>query len=236
MSKLFSPISLRDLTLDNRIVVSPMCQYSARDGSATDWHLMHLGQFAISGAGLVIVEATHVEARGRITHGCLGLYSDDNEVALKRVIDFCHENGFAKIGVQLSHSGRKGSARRPWEGRGQPLGVGEAPWRTVGCSSVPFADDWPVPEALDQAGIETVKKAHADAARRADRIGVDLLELHAAHGYLLHEFLSPLSNTRTDAYGGSPANRCRLVLEILSCVLLFWFLFERDYPLLSYKL
>lgn len=222
MPGLFSPIELRQLTLDNRIVVSPMCQYSATDGSATDWHLMHLGQFAISGCGLVIIEATHVEARGRITHGCLGLYSDENEAALKRVVEFCQQNGFAKIGMQLSHSGRKGSAKRPWEGRGQPLQDNEAAWQTVSCSGIPYSDDWPAPAALDLAGIEDVKQAHVDAAIRADRIGIDLLELHAAHGYLLHEFLSPLTNKRTDRYGGSQKNRRRFVVEIFESVRKVW--------------
>lgn len=222
MANLFSPIKLRQMTLDNRITVSPMCQYSAENGSATDWHLMHLGQFAISGCGLVIVEATHVEARGRITHGCLGLYSDENEAALKRVVDFCHNNGFAKIGVQLSHSGRKGSAKRPWEGRGQPLEKYEEPWQTVGCSGIAYNNEWPAPLSLDQDGIDTVIRAHTDTAIRANRIGVDLLELHAAHGYLLHEFLSPLTNTRNDNYGGSPENRRRFVLEIFESVRASW--------------
>src|SRR4051812_23339189 len=137
-SALFSPIKLRGLELDNRIVVSPMCQYSAEDGSASDWHLMHLGQFAVSGVGLVILESTHVEARGRITHGCLGLYSDENEAALEPVVAFCRKHGSAKLGIQLSHSGRKGSAKRPWEGRGMPLTAEEGMWETVAPSPVPY--------------------------------------------------------------------------------------------------
>ena len=222
MADLFSPISLRALTLQNRIVVSPMCQYSAQDGSASDWHIMHLGQFAISGAGLVIVEATHVEPRGRITHGCLGLYSDDNEAALKRVVEFCHTHGFASIGLQLSHAGRKGAAKRPWDGRGQPLTQKEGAWETVGCSAIPFSEDWPTPVPLDEHGLAAVKQAHADAAVRAHRIGIDLLELHAAHGYLLHEFMSPLTNKRRDGYGGSLENRIRLILEIFEDVRQVW--------------
>jgi len=218
MSALFSPFRMRGVELPNRITVSPMCQYSAVDGCASDWHLMHLGQFAVSGVGMVVIEATHVERRGRITHGCLGLYSDENEAALARVVGFCRERGFAKVGMQLSHSGRKGSAKRPWEGRGEALVPAEGAWTTVGCSGLPFADGWPAPEPLDAAGVKTVIAAHADSAARADRIGVDVLELHAAHGYLLHEFMSPLTNRRTDGYGGSLENRMRLVLEIFEAV------------------
>lgn len=195
-----------------------MCQYSAVDGSATDWHLMHLGKFAISGVGLVMIEATHVEARGRITQGCLGLYSDDNESALQRVIGFCRQAGHAKIGVQLSHAGRKGSARRPWEGRGQALAAGEGAWVCVSAGGVPFEAGWPEPRRLNAAGLERVRQAHADAARRSVRLGIDLIELHIAHGYLLHEFLSPLSNTRNDAYGGSLENRMRFPLEVFQTV------------------
>jgi 2,4-dienoyl-CoA reductase-like NADH-dependent reductase (Old Yellow Enzyme family) len=219
---LLTPIKLRGLELPNRIVVSPMCQYSAVDGSATDWHLMHLGQFAISGAGLVIVEATHVEARGRITHGCLGLYSDENEAALGRVIAFCREHGGAKLGIQLSHSGRKGSARRPWEGRGESLPADEHPWTTVSCSTLPYEENWPEPAMLDEAGLATVRDAHVQAAQRAARIGIDLLELHIAHGYLLHGFLSPLCNTRSDRWGGSLQNRMRFPLEVFDAVRAVW--------------
>ncbi len=222
MSALFSPIQLRALTLANRITVSPMCQYSAVDGSAGDWHLMHLGQFAVAGAGMLVIEATHVEPRGRITHGCLGLYSDENEAALSRVVAFCHTYGSCRIGMQLSHSGRKGSAKLPWERRGMPLTPAEGAWPTVGCSGLPFADDWPVPKPLDAGGIRGVIAAHVEAAVRANRIGVDVVELHAAHGYLLHEFLSPLSNRRQDGYGGSLENRMRLVLEIFEAVRARW--------------
>lgn len=222
MTSLFSPLHLRGVELANRITVSPMCQYSAVDGSATDWHLMHLGKFAVSGVGMLVIEATHVEARGRITHGCLGLYSDANEAALKRIVAFCHTHGFCKIGVQLSHSGRKGSAKLPWEGRGAPLKPEEGAWPTVGCSGLPFADGWPEPAPLDAAGLKTVIAAHADAAARADRIGIDVIELHAAHGYLLHEFMSPLGNRRGDGYGGPLRNRIRFVLEVFEAVRARW--------------
>ncbi|MDO8876014.1 MAG: NADH:flavin oxidoreductase/NADH oxidase [Pseudolabrys sp.] len=221
-SALFSPISLRGLTLPNRIVVSPMCQYSAVDGSATDWHLMHLGKFAVSGAGLVIVEATHVEARGRITHGCLGLYNDENERQLRGVVEFCHKAGNAKIGMQISHSGRKGSARLPWVGRGEPLPVGENPWETIAPSAMPHAPGWPAPRELDCAGLDVAKVAHVDATRRAARIGIDLIEVHIAHGYFLHEFLSPLSNKRTDNYGGSLESRMRYPLEVFAAMRAVW--------------
>ena len=221
-SALFSPIALRGLSLPNRIVVSPMCQYSAVDGSATDWHLMHLGQFAISGAGLVIIEATHVEARGRITHGCLGLYSDDNERAIKRVVDFCRSAGSAKIGMQISHSGRKGSTRLPWIGRGEALGAGEQPWETIAPSAVPHVPGWPAPRALDAEGLAIAKAAHVEATRRAARIGIDLIELMVAHGYFLHEFLSPLSNKRSDGYGGSLENRMRYPLEVFAAMRAAW--------------
>jgi 2,4-dienoyl-CoA reductase-like NADH-dependent reductase (Old Yellow Enzyme family) len=221
-SALFSPMTLRGLMLPNRIVVSPMCQYSAVDGSATDWHLMHLGKFTVSGAGLVIIEATHVEARGRITHGCLGLYSDDNERQLARVVDFCRNAGRARIGMQISHSGRKGSARLPWVGRGEPLTAGEEPWEAVAPSAVPHGPGWPAPRELDAEGLAVARGAHVDATRRAARIGIDLIEVHIAHGYFLHEFLSPLSNKRTDDYGGSLENRMRYPLEVFAAMRAVW--------------
>jgi 2,4-dienoyl-CoA reductase-like NADH-dependent reductase (Old Yellow Enzyme family) len=219
---LFSPITLRGLMLANRIVISPMCQYSANKGSASDWHLMHLGKFAVSGVGLVIVEATHVEDRGRITHGCLGLYSNDNEYELRRVIDFCRNAGTAKIGIQFSHSGRKGSARLPWVGRGEPLTADENPWTTIGPSAVPHGPGWPTPAPLDEVELAAVRQAHVDATCRAARIGFDLAEVHIAHGYLLHQFLSPLSNHRTDRYGGSLENRMRFPLEVFAAMREAW--------------
>ncbi len=217
-SVLFSPFELRGLRLDNRIMVSPMCQYSAVNGCATNWHLMHLGKFAVSGVGVMVIEATHVEARGRITSHCLGLYSDENEAALARVIKFCREAGRAKIGIQLSHSGRKGSAKLPWEARGRPLSPEEGAWQCVSVGDIPFDCDWPAPQPLDRAGLERVKRAHVDAAKRCVRLGIDLIEFHVAHGYLVHEFLSPLTNHRTDEYGGSLENRMRFPLEIFAAI------------------
>lgn len=217
---LFSPLTLRGVTVDNRIAVGPMCQYSAVDGSAGDWHLMHLGQFAKSGAGLVITESAHVEPIGRITHGCLGLYSDANENALGHVVQFCRANGSAKLGVQLSHAGRKGSTRLPWEGRAAPLTVDA--WETIGCSGQPRAEGWPRPTPLDDAGMNRVRQAHVDAVVRASRIGFDLVELVMAHGYLLHEFLSPLSNHRDDACGGDLENRMRFPLSVFAAMREIW--------------
>jgi 2,4-dienoyl-CoA reductase-like NADH-dependent reductase (Old Yellow Enzyme family) len=216
-SALFSPIRLAGLELANRIVVSPMCQYSADDGAATDWHISHLGSLANSGAALVVIEATHVERRGRITHGCLGLYSDDNEALLTRVLAHCRRYGTAKMGIQLAHAGRKASARRPWEG-GQPLTPEEDAWETLAPSAIPFGPDWPVPRAMSAPDFERVRDAFVTAARRAVRAGVDAVELHCAHGYLLHSFISPISNKRTDAYGGSMAARMRYPLEVATAV------------------
>ena len=219
---LFSPLSLRELTLANRIVVSPMCQYSAVDGSATDWHLMHLGQFSVSGPALVIVEATAVEARGRITYSDLGLYSDDSEAALQRIVAFFRKYGEAKIGIQLAHAGRKASDHLPWEDPGRPLAPEEGAWTTVGPSAIRYDAAWPEPTALDPAGLEAVKLAFVQSARRAARLDFDLIEVHAAHGYLLHEFLSPLSNKRTDDYGRSRENRMRFPLEVFEAVRAVW--------------
>lgn len=221
-SELFSPFTLRDLVLENRIVVSPMCQYSATDGNAADWHLMHLGQYSVGGAALVITEATAVESRGRISYGDLGLYSNDNEEALERVIRFFRHYGSARIGVQLAHAGRKASENLPWKTNNGPLGLKEGAWKTVAPSALSYDDGWPVPRALEHSGLVDVKKAFVDAAKRAARLGFDLAELHGAHGYLLHQFLSPLSNHRTDEYGGSLANRMRFPLEVFSAVRDIW--------------
>jgi 2,4-dienoyl-CoA reductase-like NADH-dependent reductase (Old Yellow Enzyme family) len=220
-SSLFSPFEMRGVTLANRIAVSPMCQYSSEDGSANDWHLMHLGQFAMGAAGLVITEATHVSPVGRISHRCLGLYSDENEATLKRVVDFCRRYGVAKLGIQLAHAGRKGSAHTPAEGA-KPLGPGESPWVTLAPSAIPFGPGWHTPQALDRAGLREVQQQFVSAARRAARLGFDLAELHAGHGYLLHEFLSPLSNQRDDEYGGSAVNRMRFPLEVFAAVRAVW--------------
>jgi len=216
---LFDPLTLGPVTLPNRVVVAPMCQYSANDGSATDWHLQHLMQLAISRAGLVMVEATGVERQGRITHGCLGLYTDANEAALARALQAAKgvATSDTKFGIQIGHAGRKASAERPWEG-GRALGPDKSPWQTAAPSAIAFAPDWHTPEALDAAGLERIKAAFVQAAQRAVRIGFDVIELHIAHGYLLHQFTSPLSNTRTDAYGGALENRMRFPLEVAQAV------------------
>lgn len=219
--RLFEPLTLSGLTLANRIAVSPMCQYSAVDGAANDWHLQHLGSLSLSGAGLVIVEQTAVEAEGRISHGCVGLYSDADEAALARVLRFCRRHGSAALGIQLAHAGRKGSARLPWEGGG-PLAPDAGAWTTAAPSAISFDNHWPAPAALDAAGLTRIRDAHASAARRADRIGFDLVELLAAHGFLLHSFLSPVANRRTDAYGGDLAGRMRYPLEVAAAVRGVW--------------
>jgi 2,4-dienoyl-CoA reductase-like NADH-dependent reductase (Old Yellow Enzyme family) len=229
--ELLSPITLRGLTLKNRIVVSPMCQYSAIDGVATDWHLVHLGRFALGGAGLVFVEATGVEARGRISPGDMGLWNDDQARALSRIADFLRANG-AAAGIQLAHAGRKGSTRRPWDG-GAELGPedaarGEGPWETIAPSALRFADNYPLPKAMKTADMGEVIVAFREAARRALDAGFDVVEIHAAHGYLLHEFLSPLSNHRTDDYGGGLHNRMRFPLEVIETVRAVW---PKDKPL-----
>lgn len=211
-SHLFSPIRLRGLELANRIVVSPMCQYSADNGDMTDWHLMHLGQFAVSGAALVFVEATGVEAAGRISPGCTGLYSDSNEAAMARVVNFFRDYGNARIGIQLAHAGRKASTAVPWNSGDSDK------WRTYAPSARAYAEGAQIPKALDHAGLARIKQAFVDAALRALRIGFDVIELHSAHGYLLHEFLSPLSNYRDDEYGGSLENRMRYPLEVFEAV------------------
>jgi len=226
-SVLFSPIELRGLRLPNRIVVSPMCQYMSVNGSANDWHLMHLGQFAMGAGGLLMTEATHVSAVGRISHRCLGLYCDENETTIKRVVDFCRKHGVVKFGVQLAHAGRKGSAHTPFEG-GKSLAPDENPWTTVAPSALPFGPGWHVPAALTKAGLLEVREQFADAARRAARIGFDVAELHGGHGYLLHQFLSPISNRREDEYGGSTQKRMRFPLEVFDAVRAVW---PEDRPL-----
>jgi NADPH2 dehydrogenase len=219
---LFAPFAMRGLTLSNRIVIAPMCQYSAVDGVPTDWHMQHLGSLSMSGAALLMTEATHVEAVGRITHGCLGLWNDEQEAAIKHVVDACKR--FAPgtaIGMQLAHAGRKASSRLPWQG-GAGLGPDEAPWQTVAPSTSVFDDTRTPPQALDRAGMDRVRDAFVQAAQRALRIGIDLIELHAAHGYLMHEFLSPISNQRNDEYGGTLGNRMRFPLEVFSAVRAVW--------------
>jgi NADPH2 dehydrogenase len=217
MSALFSPIKLGSLEISNRIVVSPMCQYSADDGCANDWHLSHLGMLANCGAGVVVVEATHVERHGRITHGCTGLYSDDNEAAMARVVAHCRRIGTAKLGIQIAHAGRKASAQRPWEGGG-PLKPDADPWPTMAPSAIPFGEGWHTPREATLGDIARVREAFVNSATRAVRIGFDLIELHYAHGYLAHSFLSPISNRRTDQYGGSLENRMRFGRELAQAV------------------
>ena len=220
-SQLFTPFAMRGLTLPNRIVVSPMCQYSADDGSANSWHLQHLASLAISGVGLLMIEATAVERIGRITHGCLGLYSDNNELALAEVVAACRRWGNAPIGIQLAHAGRKGSAQRPWEG-GASLTSQQDAWETVAPSAIPLSEAWATPREASLADLARIRDAFAAATRRAAQIGLDLVEAHCAHGYLLHEFLSPLSNTRTDAYGGSSGKRRRFPLEVVEAMRAAW--------------
>ena len=216
--KLFTPIQLGGVTLPNRIVVSPMCQYSADDGSMTDWHLIHLGQLAESGPGMMVVEATGVTREGRITHGCTGLYTDGNEAAMARVIQACRRLTRNPIGIQLAHAGRKASTAPPFQG-GKPLGAGESPWQTVAPSPIPFGEGWHVPHELEQREIRKLAEDFVQAALRAKRIGFDAVELHSAHGYLLHQFLSPLSNQRKDDYG---KNRMKAPLEIAQAVREVW--------------
>lgn len=217
---LFSPIDLRGVHFENRIVVSPMCQYSADDGTANDWHVVNLGHLALSGPGLAFFEATHVSPEGRITPRCLGLYDDDNEAAMGRVVAFLRKWMQSKIGVQLAHAGRKASTLPPWEGGG-PVRDDRA-WTPVAPSSLAYSHDGNVPRALDTAGLRKVRDDFVAAARRCVRLEVDTIELHFAHGYLAHEFLSPLSNQRADAYGGSLGNRMRFPLELFEAVRNEW--------------
>jgi 2,4-dienoyl-CoA reductase-like NADH-dependent reductase (Old Yellow Enzyme family) len=218
---LFSALPLRALTLPNRVVVSPMCQYSAMDGNASDWHILHLGQYVISGAGLFMLEATAVEPAGRITPQCLGLWNDANEAALKRVLDFVRPFARMPLGIQLGHAGRKASVRSPGAGRGT-LTEREGGWQTYGPTALPYGSGWPLPWELDLAGMRRIVRAYEQAARRADRLGFDVLEIHAAHGYLLSSFLSPLANVRTDDYGGDARRRMRFPLEVFDAVRAAW--------------
>lgn len=217
MSALFSPLSLGSLNLPNRIVIAPMCQYSADEGQATDWHLIHLGQLALSGAGLLIIEATAVSPEGRITARDLGLYSDATEAALGRVLSAVRRYTAMPIGIQLGHAGRKASSQVPWDG-GALLAPDAGGWQTVAPSAIPHAPAERPPVALDAAGLARVRDDFVAAACRAARLGLNLIELHCAHGYLLHQFLSPLANQRDDRYGGSLENRMRFPLEVFEAV------------------
>jgi len=217
MSQLFSTVSLGDLPLDNRIVIAPMCQYSAEAGNATAWHRIHLGQLAFSGAGLMIIEATAVEDIGRISPGDLGLWNDDNEAALKTVLEDVRRYSSIPIGIQLGHAGRKASCAVPWEG-GQQIASDAGGWQTVAPSALSYTADEVKPVAMSINDLARVKQAFVESALRAVRLGIALIEVHAAHGYLLHQFLSPLSNQRNDEYGGSLENRMRFPLDVFKAV------------------
>ena len=217
---MFAPFRLRGLELENRVVVSPMCQYSAVDGAPTEWHLVHLGSRAVGGAGLVIAEMTNVSAEGRISLGCTGIYDDAHVGPWKRVVDFVHAHSRSKIGLQLGHAGRKGSCNLPWEGD-DPLRDARA-WRTIGPTAAPFDEGWPAPREMDRADMDRVVAEYVEAAKRALRAGFDLLELHMAHGYLLSSFLSPKSNRRRDDFGGSLENRMRFPLRVFDAVRAAW--------------
>jgi 2,4-dienoyl-CoA reductase-like NADH-dependent reductase (Old Yellow Enzyme family) len=224
-SQLFSPLALRGVTARNRVAVSPMCQYSARDGHVTEWHDAHHARFALGGVGIAFVEATGVEARGRITHGCTGIWSDAHVAGLSRVVQLYKRHGVVP-GIQIAHAGRKASSQRPWEGGG-PLAAkdaarGDAPWETVGPSPEPMGEGWHSPHPLSASEIVDVIGAFAAAARRARQAGFEALEIHGAHGYLVHSFLSPISNRRNDAYGGDLARRMRFALEVAEAVRAEW--------------
>ena len=219
MSVLFSPLDIGPVRAPNRIAISPMCQYSANDGCASDWHLHQVMSYAMSGAGVVALEATAVLREGRISHGCLGLYSDANEYALARVLQAARSVAMpdTRFAIQLCHAGRKGSTHKNWDGGGA-LQAHESPWRTCAPSALPYADNWHVPEEMSEEEIELTIAAYGQAAARAARIGVDMVELHAAHGYLIHQFHSPISNKRTDGWGGDPQKRLRFALAAAEAV------------------
>src|SRR6478735_3162073 len=217
MSALFSAITLRGLNLPNRIMVAPMCQYSAVDGEANDWHFTHINSLALSGAAMFCIEATAVEAIGRITPGCLGLYSDSNEAALRPILASVRKRSKAAVMIQLAHAGRKASSHAPWDG-GQLIPLAEGGWRPEAPSAIPHKEGETPPIAFDAAGLQRVREAFVMATRRSERLGIDAVEVHSAHGYLLHQFLSPISNHRTDQYGGSLENRMRFPLEVFDAV------------------
>ncbi|HVK93027.1 MAG TPA: NADH:flavin oxidoreductase/NADH oxidase [Mycoplana sp.] len=218
MSKLFAPLKVGNLELANRIVIAPMCQYSAEDGCMTDWHTIHLGHLALSGAALLTIEATGVTPEGRISYGDTGLWSDENEAAMARVLESVRRWSDMPIAIQLGHAGRKASTDKPWFGGAQIAPGQENGWQTVAPSPIPFAEGENPPEELDRAGLDRVLQAFADGAKRAARLDLAAVQIHAAHGYLLHQFLSPLSNQRTDEYGGSLENRMRFPLEVFDAV------------------
>ncbi|MEX6688645.1 NADPH dehydrogenase NamA [Danxiaibacter flavus] len=226
MAKLFEPFSIKDVTLRNRIMVSPMCEYSSTDGFANDWHLVHLGSRAVGGAGLIITEATAVSPEGRISSHDLGIWKDEHIEKLQSIASFIHEHK-AIAGMQLAHAGRKASARRPWEGGGQ-ISLEEGGWQTLSPSNIPFRETERAPRGLSLSDIKQLVADFVAGAQRALQAGFRVIELHGAHGYLIHEFLSPLSNIRTDEYGGSFENRTRLLLEIVDAIKAIW---PERYPL-----
>lgn len=223
---LFRPLTLRSVTIRNRIMLSPMCQYSAEDGIANRWHLVHLGARAAGGAGIVFTEAVHTEPRGRITRHCLGLWNDAQRDALAEIADFVAERG-AVPAIQLGHAGRKASVGRPWEGS-TPIPVAAGGWDVIAPSPLAYAKGWPEPQAMDRAAIDRSIEEYRTAARRAREAGFRILELHAGHGYLFHQFLSPLSNQRSDDHGGSLENRARLLIDSIAAVREEW---PQDLPL-----
>ena len=226
MSTLFSAFNLREITFKNRIAVSPMSQYRARSGFADDWQLVHLGRFALGGAALVYTEATAVEADGRRTHGDLGLWNDDQIAKLKQITDFISKEG-SMPGIQLSHAGRKASERRPWHGE-KPVNDedvalrDEAPWQCIGPSAISYAQGWPVPQQMSEADIQRVITSFGEAARRSHQAGFKIIEVYAAHGFLIHQFLSPLANHRLDHWGGNPENRNRFAVEVAKSIRANW--------------
>jgi 2,4-dienoyl-CoA reductase-like NADH-dependent reductase (Old Yellow Enzyme family) len=221
MANLFSPLTIKNIELKNRIAISPMCEYSSEDGFANEWHLVHLGSIAVGGAALVITEATAVSPEGRITFADLGIYHDEHITKLKQIIDFAHAQGTI-MGIQLGHAGRKASRTQPWTGGKQIPSDQQNGWKAVAPSAVSFTDGEEAPLELDKAGIEKIKADFKAAAGRALTAGFKVIELHGAHGYLLHQFMSPLSNQRTDEYGGSFENRIRLTLEVVDAVQEVW--------------
>ncbi|WP_268223649.1 NADH:flavin oxidoreductase/NADH oxidase [Sinomicrobium oceani] len=220
MAKLFEPVSIKSILLKNRIIVSPMCQYSATDGFANDWHLVHLGSRAVGGAAMILAEAAAVSPEGRISPHDLGIWKDEHIEKLKQITSFIRAQQVVP-GIQLSHAGRKASTAEPWNGRGE-LPPEQGGWTTLAPSALPYSDNYPMPEALDEKGIRNIISDFTAATKRALSAGFEVVEIHAAHGYLLHQFLSPLSNKRTDRYGGSFENRIRLLLEILQGVYSVW--------------
>lgn len=226
MALLFEPLQIRSITLQNRITVAPMCQYSADDGFANDWHVVHLGSRAVGGAALIILEATAVTPEGRITPKDLGIWKDEHIAGLKRITTFLESFG-AVPGIQLAHAGRKASSHIPWEG-GEPLKPEEGAWTTLGPSAIPFKEDSPPPVEMTKEQIAKLIQDFKTAAQRALQAGFKVIEIHGAHGYLLHEFFSPLSNHRTDEYGGSFENRIRLLVEVTEAIREVW---PEDYPL-----